>query len=314
MRGPICLLALLIAPPRASALASGGEPPPPSASRRAWLAAGGPVVSVPLPLLLLLPGGGTALASSPPPRVEEMGGAFDLRSPSPALRFPDALYPASAEGTWEVRRAVTAVEGDRGQAEIAWRCLGGGGGYGSTSGAEAFAGRASEAYSTRLIRPPSGDRRGYSYEFEGRTLTATVADRGYEMESRLGQVATNRKVEVEWRAEEPDRLGYGPVALAVVQRTVEPIGVGFGSSELYRATTPLGGLAPGAGLDRAVRVRRRFRRAFEADGTRVLEGLEIVTTYRVLDGIAGVEMPTSTTKSVLRLTQAAPPGKGGALS
>ena len=169
--------------------------------------------------------------------------------------------------------------------------------------------------SCKLIRPPGPeDRQGYSYEFEGRTLTATVADRGYEMESRLGQEATNRKVEVEWRAEEPDRLGYGPVALAVVQRTVEPIGVGFGSSELYRATTPLGGLAPGAGLDRAVRVRRRFRRAFEADGTRVLEGLEIVTTYRVLDGIAGVEMPTSTTKSVLRLTQAAPPGKGGALS
>ena len=36
---------------------------------------------------------------------------------------------------------------------------------------------------------------------------------------------------------------------------------------------------------------------------RVVEGLEIVTTYRVLDGIAGTEYPTSTTKATIRLTR-----------
>ena len=35
----------------------------------------------------------------------------------------------------------------------------------------------------------------------------------------------------------------------------------------------------------------------------VVEGLEIVKTFRVLDGVAGVEMPTSTAKSKLRLTR-----------
>ena len=52
-----------------------------------------------------------------------------------------------------------------------------------------------------------------------------------------------------------------------------------------------------------MRVQRRWRRAEAATGERVVEGLEIVKTYRVLDGVAGVEFPTSTTKSTLRLTR-----------
>ena len=58
-----------------------------------------------------------------------------------------------------------------------------------------------------------------------------------------------------------------------------------------------------ATIDYALRVQRRFRRATSEGGARVVEGLEIVKTYRVLDGVAGVEMPTSTTKSTLRLTR-----------
>jgi len=50
-------------------------------------------------------------------------------------------------------------------------------------------------------------------------------------------------------------------------------------------------------------VQRRFRRAFGKDGSRIVEGLEIVKTFRVMDGIAGTEMPTSTTKSSLRLAR-----------
>lgn len=37
-----------------------------------------------------------------------------------------------------------------------------------------------------------------------------------------------------------------------------------------------------------------------------MEGLEIVKTYRVLDGIAGAEMPTSTTKTQIRLSESRP--------
>ena len=58
---------------------------------------------------------------------------------------------------------------------------------------------------------------------------------------------------------------------------------------------------------RAARVQRRFRRSFSDDGaTRVVEGIELVKTYRVLDDVAGVEFPTSTTKSSLRLTRPHP--------
>ena len=59
--------------------------------------------------------------------------------------------------------------------------------------------------------------------------------------------------------------------------------------------------APLGNILRAARVQRRFRRGFDQDGKRILEGIEIVKTYRVLDGIAGVEMPTSTVKSRLVL-------------
>ena len=57
-------------------------------------------------------------------------------------------------------------------------------------------------------------------------------------------------------------------------------------------------------LDRAVDVWR----ALTDEGGRLVEGLEIVKTYRVLDGIAGIEFPTSTTKSTIRLTRPARSG------
>ena len=44
------------------------------------------------------------------------------------------------------------------------------------------------------------------------------------------------------------------------------------------------------------------RRNFEGD-QRVVEGLEVVKTFRVLDGVAGTEYPTSTIRSQLRLTR-----------
>jgi hypothetical protein len=71
-----------------------------------------------------------------------------------------------------------------------------------------------------------------------------------------------------------------------------PDSKGWGSNELLRITTPQ--------IDRAVKVSRRFRRSYEGED-RVIEGIEIVKTFRVMDGIAGTEYPTSTTKSTLKL-------------
>ena len=88
--------------------------------------------------------------------------------------------------------------------------------------------------------------------------------------------------------------------LVIEESTIEKW---WGSNELVRITTSSSVLGSSFDILYAARVRRRWRRATAADGTRVVEGLEIVNTYRVLDGLAGVEFPTSTTKSTLRLTR-----------
>ena len=97
----------------------------------------------------------------------------------------------------------------------------------------------------------------------------------------------------------------GPINLTVVSRKIEPpTESGFGSDEIYRIYSSAGGVFAGANVYRCARVRRRFRRGFdETTGKRILDGIEIVTTHRVLDGVAGMELPTSTCKSRLRYTQ-----------
>ena len=105
-----------------------------------------------------------------------------------------------------------------------------------------------------------------------------------------------------------DPGGRGSAAeLTVVQRSVEQpseSNKGWGSNELLRVTTSAGSLFGDLSINYAARVRRRWRRGgVTPDGVRVVEGLEIVTTYRVLDGIAGTEYPTSTTKATIRLTR-----------
>ena len=82
-----------------------------------------------------------------------------------------------------------------------------------------------------------------------------------------------------------------------------PSDKGWGSNELLRITTAAGSVLGSFDIQYAARVQRRWRRGTTDSGARVVEGLEIMKTYRVLDGIAGVEFPTSTTKSVVRLTR-----------
>ena len=77
-----------------------------------------------------------------------------------------------------------------------------------------------------------------------------------------------------------------------------------GSDELIRVTTrATGPFNTKFDVVYAARVQRRWRRSTTEEGDRVVEGLEVVKTYRVLDGIADVETPTSTVKSTLRLTR-----------
>lgn len=243
------------------------------------------VVSAPLPVAAVV-----QQLEGFTPRVEGIGGGADLLSSKPAVA--DVTFPPSMIGPWQCQRSLLSVEGDAGQAEGAWRALGGTGNN--------FAKGSVETYAARFLPSPSG------------VLTdggvGVVADRGFEMRSRAG-AATNAT----WDASLPDRLvcvrstglnAGGATELVVVERRVElPSDRGFGSNELVRVTSAAGGLFGDSQLMRACRVQRRFRRAYNEAGERVVEGLEIVKTYRVLDGIAGVELPTSTTKSKLTLTR-----------
>lgn len=216
----------------------------------------------------LIAGPVSAQAITPVSRDVDVGGGFDLLG-KPRLAERDVIYPISMEGVWTCNRVVTQVEGDTFQAESAWRAMGGGN----------LRANKVETFSTKFV--PSN----LLEESVG-----VVTDRGYELSSRA-QVSA-----VSWSADKPDFLEYDKTRVTVVKRTVEPPSdQGFGFNELYRIDDGL--------VTRAVQVKRRYRRAFDDSGNRVVEGLEIMKTFRVLDGVAGTEMPTSTTKSQLRLTR-----------
>lgn len=141
---------------------------------------------------------------------------------------------------------------------------------------------------------------GIPFTFDEADYPGVVLDRGYDIDSR-----NQNQCKAAWDIDAPDVLVYekdgGTVEVAVVQRKIElPSENGFGFNELYRITSSAGGIFGENKVQRAVRVQRRYRRALDENGNRIVEGLEIMKTYRVLDGIAGVEMPTSTTKSQIK--------------
>jgi len=247
-----------------------------------------PLVSnaVPPPMYSSTPGGIQGAGGSVT-RVEGVGGGFDIRSSS-TVTGQDVIFPSSMAGLWNCRRVVTSVEGDSGQAELAWRNFGGKGSFNGI-----------ESYETRFILPADEFNVQNSYNFEGETLKGVIVERGFEIESR-------NQCTSKWSIEKPDILLYNKdasdVEIAVVQRKVElPSEKGFGFNELYRVTSSAGGIFGDNKVQRAVRIQRRYRRGFDDEGNRIVDGLEIMKTYRVLDGIAGVEMPTSTTKSQIKL-------------
>ena len=226
------------------------------------------------------------------PRVEGIGGGADVLSEAPSIL--DVAFPPSLIGLWQCERCVVSCEGDASQAAGAWFDLGG-------RSAALFTSREPEIFLTRFVASPSGA------ETDGGV--ATVLDRSFEVSNRISNA-----INVTWDVTSPNTLlfergdgsggGLGPTELTVVQRKVElPSDKGFGFDELIRVSSRAGGLFGDQQLIRAARVKRRYRRAYDENGERVVEGLEVMKTYRVLDGVAGVELPTSTTKSTLRLTR-----------
>jgi hypothetical protein len=196
----------------------------------------------------------------------------------------DVLYPKSMQGPWLVERTVTSMEGDAFQAETAWRSLGGSGDF-----------RKKETYLTRYLPEGLVDIDNVDPNAE----RFTILDRGFERQTRSsGSISSSQNIEsssVVWTPKNPDTLQTDKVEIAVVQRKAEnPTDEGWGYDELYRVTE-------GTLFQRAARVKRRYRRAFDETGNRIIEGLEIQKTFRVLDGIAGTEFPTSTTKSMIRM-------------
>lgn len=213
-------------------------------------------------------------ANAPPTRSVDAGGGFDLLAKR-QLSDKDVVFPISMEGLWNCERQVTSVEGDAFAAETVWRSLGG--------GKKRNFPRDKETFSTRYVSSSLVDN---SY---------MVLDRGYEIGSRA---STDN---VMWTVEQPDQLTFDKTELSIVRRSLEvPTDEGFGYQELLRITD--------GPFVRAALVKRRYRRAFDEAGNRVVQGLEIVKTFRVLDGIAGTEFPTSTTKSQIRMTR---PPQGG---
>lgn len=218
------------------------------------------------PFLVLVPPVDAVTATTD--RDVDVGGGFDLLS-NTRLTEKDAIYPPSMEGIWECDRTVVAVDGDTFQAEAAFRCLGGNTQSGLKVGKE-------ESYQVRYVTSPSI---GPSF---------VVADRGFEVTSR------NKNSDIDWRVDNPNVLRHGNTKLIVVRRSVEvPNDNGFGFDELIRVDDGM--------VTRCVQVKRRYRRGFDDSGNRLVDGLEIFKTFRVLDGIAGIEFPTSTTKSRIRL-------------
>jgi len=273
------------------------------------------VVSPPLPI-------GTSYE-----RVQGIGGGFDMLIDKP-IDDVDILFPPSLNGTWVCERKVVSVEGDVNQAQGVWKLLGGT--IPTTSergGGERDFQKVEEKYYVRFVdlrRDTDG-----IIGLDGKKYYGDVFDRGYEMEERTssGSSSGSRTATVvQWDPRAPNTLKYerssatavtdgssnsSPATeLKVVQRKVEPQnneGSLVGSNELIRVTTKTNALF-GSSFDiiYATRVQRRWRRSTTEEGDRVVEGLEIVKTYRVLDGIAGIEFPTSTVKSTIRLTRTYP--------
>lgn len=247
------------------------------------------------------------------PRNVDVGAGFDLLREGGGGSMPfDVLYPPSMEGLWVCRRVPTSVEGDLFQAQEVWKALGGISSLALTT----TNGKGSnintnnpETYLTRFLKPQAKESE--------MTQAGVVNDRGFELLQRRKQSPQEESPEVIWTVDQPNELKYSInnsndriITLSVRSRTVElpsDTKAGFGFNELIsieEGRREGGRLASLAGANvRAAQIKRRFRRSYDEQGNRVVEGLELIRTFRALDGVAGTEFPTSTVKSQLRFVR-----------
>jgi len=212
-----------------------------------------------------------------------VGNGFDLFAdtiPRKLKDMGDVLYPVSMEGIWICDRAIKSIDGDTYQAKELYRALG------CNNVEEYFKINQVESFPTKFMKSGDGNY--------------VINDRGYELLSRTKNINTD-SVNVNWNIDEPNILEYinknkKKIQLIVKDRSNEiPNDKGFGFNELLCIQDE------SSFITRAVQMKRRYRRSYDAQGNRIVEGIEIIKTFRVLDGIAGTEYPTSTIKSAITL-------------
>jgi len=217
------------------------------------------------------------------PRVPDIGGGYDIMSSSDANT--DSISPVSLLGRWSCERTIISSDGDQEQAEMAFTLLGG--------GRDTFRGKGNtvEVYESTFVKPPTGSEDKFTYPLDGSQVVGVILDRGQEIRSRKSDISDIvydplNFNHVSYVKGEEGQGGKRVDIDAVSRQVFKPSEKGWGSNELLRVTTqsPL--------LYRAIKVSRRYRRGYEGE-ERIVEGIEIVKTYRVIDGIAGVEVRPS---------------------
>ena len=227
------------------------------------------------------------------PRTVDVGGGVDMSVDTSRKIIsdpPDVVFPASLEGRWACERQILSVEGDQFQAQAAWKNLGG-----STKDFP----KTFEKYEVQMIPAPFDSNKN-SNSNSNSSSKYTVLDRAAEITARIQSSTGSAPAKVNWK--QPNVLTHGDTNLVVIQRSVIPPnidqGIIAGTQELIRIQD--------GPFVRAALVKQRFRPASATTGSgsiAAIEGLEILKTFRVLDGVAGTELPTSTIKSRLLLTK-----------
>jgi hypothetical protein len=251
-------------------------------------------------------------ATQPPPLLLDagQGGGIDISidTKSKILLDPaNIVFPASLQGRWSCERTCLSVEGD------GWKAMMMMGNSNSINAQQFFGPKATpERYEIQFIPAPFQPEK------------YTVLDRSYELRSRIINNKDSSAVpsaKVQWNAQEPNIARIGATTeMAVIQRSVivpdleQDIFVA-GGQELIRISSTSGDTDA---IVRAVLlVQQRFHPAAAAVKERSqqnnssssisrLEGLELVQTFRVLDGVADTEFPTSTAKYRLKLVKLGP--------
>lgn len=248
---------------------------------------------------LLLPSPAWAAASGN--SMVDVGRGVDVSIDTSGARLSDPnnlVFPGSFAGRYACQRTIMSIEGDVYQAQSAWR------GLGANPGHAVFAvGQAPEVYETQLIPIHDG------------TSNYAVVDRQFEWTSRSTSSSSSSAAasptlsssSVQWNPQTPNTAQIGStISWAIIQRSVIlpnlDQGMVAGGQELVRIRD---GTGPLVATTRAVQIKTRVRPA-PPGAPHDLEGLELVKTYRVLDGIAGTEFPTSTTKSLLKWKRLGP--------